>query len=213
MNSADIDRIEVEKNFWNRYAGKYDHFMKRLAKTYSLITDLIREDLNPGDHVLEIAAGTGLITLEIASQVKKVDAIDISEHMINIASRKARDRGIRNIHFSVKDSYSLDYPDNTFDACIVANTLHVMKEPERALSEAKRTLKADGILIAPTYCHGESIKTRLISRIMSFSGFNAHHKFSTVSFDEFIGRNGLIIVKRRIIKDVVPLSYVVARQV
>ena len=48
------------------------------------------------------------------------------------------------LHFSVQDARTLPYADQSFDVVIIANALHIMPEPEKALSEIKRVLKDDG---------------------------------------------------------------------
>ena len=43
------------------------------------------------------------------------------------------------------------YADQSFDVVIVVNALHIVPEPEKALSEIRRVLKDDGVLVAPTF--------------------------------------------------------------
>jgi ubiquinone/menaquinone biosynthesis C-methylase UbiE len=49
----------------------------------------------------------------------------------------------------VADATALPYADDSFDAVLIANALHVMPEPEKALREIDRALRLGGILIAP----------------------------------------------------------------
>ena len=57
--------------------------------------------------------------------------------------------------FSVQDMFHLPYADQSFDVVIVSNALHIVPHPERALTELRRVLKNDGMLIAPTFTHAE----------------------------------------------------------
>jgi len=206
-----LKRIRREKKFWDTFAGRYDKFMNRFAGAYSDLVTLMVSDLNRNDEILEVATGTGIVALAIGDKVTMVDAVDISRPMIAVAVEKAKSEDIRNVRFSVQDCYSLSYGDARFDACIIANTLHVLMEPESALIEIRRVLKTDGIVIAPTYCHGENLKTRMISLIMRFSGFRVYHKFTISSFVDFFETNGFSVVKKRVLKEIVPLVYLVAR--
>ena len=70
---------------------------------------------------------------------------------------------------------------------------------------------AEGILIAPTYCHGQNIRSRIISRIMGLSGFKAYHKFTIEQFCYFIEGSDFEIVKKQILKGNPPLVYLVAK--
>ncbi|MCX5854615.1 MAG: class I SAM-dependent methyltransferase, partial [Deltaproteobacteria bacterium] len=150
----DSRRQDIEKRFWDKFAKRYDAFMKMAAREYPDLINLILTDLKPDNIVLEIACGTGIISLAISHKVHQVYATDISQAMIDIATTKAKQEKIQNIVFSVQDGYSLNFEDHTFDVCIIANAFHVMQEPERVLKEIRRVLSPDGLLIAPGYCHG-----------------------------------------------------------
>lgn len=209
---TDTSRADEEKRFWDRFASKYDRFMERFAGVYEEILDLIAGELEPGFVVLEVATGTGIIATAISDRASKVVATDISDPMIEVAREKAEAQGIKNVEFSVMDAYDLRFEDGAFDCCIVANALHVMKEPRRALSEVKRVLKPGGKMICPTFCHGENFKSRVVSRIVGIVGFKACTRFSVDSFRRFIEGSGFEIVDARVFKGVPPLVYLVARR-
>lgn len=201
-----------ERVFWDNYAGRYDRFMRRLSEEYATLIDLIWKDVGQEDTVLEIAAGTGIITQEISKKVKKVCATDLSGPMIDIATEKAARAGLHNIEFSVQSGYSLSFADAAFDACIIANALHVMKKPELCLKEIRRVLKPQGLLIAPTFCHGETFKARLISIIMGFYGFKAYNRFTIVAFSDLVESSGFHILKKQTLESLIPLEYLVAKR-
>ena len=135
--------------------------------SYTTLVGKIREELSPAWVALEVAAGTGLITLEIAEKVKKIYAVDITPEMIARAREKAQVKGIKNVEFSVEDAYSLPFPDFGFDVAICTNALHNMIEPQKAIMEMRRVLKSPGSCIVPTFCHGEGLKSQIISRLMA----------------------------------------------
>lgn len=203
--------LKEERAFWDGYAGRYDRFMRRLSDEYATLIDLIWNDIRPEDDVLEIATGTGIIALEISKKVKKVYATDLSGPMIDIAIEKAARAGVRNIEFSVQSGYSLSFEDASCDVCIVANALHVMKKPELCLKEIRRVLKPQGMLIAPTFCHGETLKARLISTIMGLYGFKAFHRFTIDAYSDLVERSGFHILKKRTLESLIPLEYLVAK--
>jgi phosphatidylethanolamine/phosphatidyl-N-methylethanolamine N-methyltransferase len=205
-------RAIQEKQFWDKFATKYDRFMQRFAAVYTQLIPLIQEQLKPVDHVLEIATGTGIIALGISEHVSKVTAIDISEPMINIAREKARSEHIDNVEFEVQDGYSLSFYDNQFDTCLIVNALHVMQQPEIVIQEIRRVLKPAGRLIAPTYCHGENLKSHLVSRIMGLLGFKAYSRFSVQSLSDFLTMNGFHINDTHIYAGTPPLAFIVAEK-
>ncbi len=132
--------------------------------------------------------------------------------MIKVAQKKLEESHLDNVSFSVEDAYNLGFDDAAYDVAIASNTLHVMMDPAEALRSVHRVLKPGGILIASTYCHGNSFFTRMVSAIMSIVGFRAHQKWSTGSFKDFIQTNGFDIVTFEIINDLIPLVFAVARK-
>jgi len=198
--------------FWNRLAGHYDSFMRRFAREYPEFLRLISAELAPKDSVLEMACGTGIISRQLSNVVQMVTATDISPAMIAVAAAKARELGIVNISFSVQDGYSLDFADNSFDAVIIANALHVVPDPERMLKEAGRVLQPRGKLLTATYCHGENIKTRILFRLLHLTGFRPFREYTSRSFVELIAAAGFAIDKTRLLRVHFPLVYVAARR-
>lgn len=206
----EISRQEKERKFWEGFSDKYDFFIKKADATYSSLFDDIKNELHQEQTVLDVATGTGIIATEIASKVKKVYGCDISPNMIDICKRKAAEKGISNVEFIVCDAYQLQYDTEMFDVVIVNNGLHVMTDPKKALFSINRVLKKGGLLIAPTYCHGNSLMSKLISMIMSIAGFKAYQKWSINSYLYFIEKNKFRIKYSSIKKDIIPLLYVVA---
>jgi ubiquinone/menaquinone biosynthesis C-methylase UbiE len=201
------------KEFWDRIAKKYDRVTIKITKDYPSLIQRIVDDVNGAERVLEVATGTGLIAIEIAGKVGFVEAIDFSPKMINFAQEKALKGHIENIQFSVQSAYSLEFEDGEFDGAICSNALHCMNNPQKALSEIRRVLKENGILIAPTFCHGENWRSRLLSRMMSLTGFRSYHRFRTGEFFDLLASCGFKIVTKDISDDFIPLSYVFARAV
>ncbi len=208
-----IDRVERERGFWDSFASKYDSFIRKIAaSSYEKLLIELLNDTNDSSDLLEIATGTGILSLELRGQISKITAIDISPKMIEIAKKKVEENQISNIDFRVGDSYNLEFPDMSFDTVIASNVLHLLYQPDTAMSEMKRVVKKKGKIIIPTYCHGENLKTHLISRLMGIAGFKARSRWSVNSFEAYIKRNGLYIEKFTVFKDKIPLIYVVTRK-
>lgn len=196
-----------EKTVWNRFAGIYDRFMKKDEEAYRAMVRRIAVRLGPDDRVLEIATGTGILALGLAHSVRAVDAVDFSVKMIRKAKEKARASGIGNVRFDVQDALALSFPDGVFDAVLIANTLHIMPEPEKALAEARRVLKPGGILFAPTFVHADSKKAAFLSRLMSLTGFRAYHKWNMNGFLRFMEANGFKPIESELFQASFPLAY------
>lgn len=92
-------RNKAEK-FWDRTANSYDNEEEKDKKTYEYIIEKTKSYLKSTDTVLDFGCGTGLVSNEISEIIKKVDAIDFSSKMIEIAKAKAEKRKIQNIEYS-----------------------------------------------------------------------------------------------------------------
>lgn len=202
--------MRKEEAVWNRFSVIYDLFIKKDRAAYGEIIERTARLLKPEERVLEIACGTGNISLGLADRIQNMEAIDFSPDMIAIARKKADQLGAK-VRFSVQDAGKLQYVSDSFDAVILANTLHIMPAPEKALAEIKRVLKPDGRLIAPTYIHAGNTKAAIFSRLMSLSGFRAYHKWTWQSYHAFLEANGFEIIDSMLIKASFPLAYVVVK--
>lgn len=200
-----------ESKVWDRFTCIYDRFMKRDEKVYRKVIGRIALRLDPGSYVLEVATGTGVIALGLSRHYRELEAIDFSPKMIAAAKEKAWRMGISNIRFAVGDALALPYDSKIFDAVVIANTLHIMPEPERALAEIRRVLKPDGVLIAPTFIHAGTKKAAVLSRLMSVSGFRAYHRWTREGYHDFVENNDFLIAETALIPSSFSLAYVVAK--
>ena len=140
------------KQFWQRWASCYGPLMQSSEPLYAAIAQQMQPHLTPEMNVLELACGSGQLSFRLSRLVRDWEATDFSPKMIAQAKLKPRGAGL---HFSVQDATSLPYADETFDAVLIANALHIMPRPEKALAEIYRVLKPGGQLFAPTFVHGE----------------------------------------------------------
>ncbi|MEI7596067.1 MAG: class I SAM-dependent methyltransferase, partial [Bacteroidota bacterium] len=203
-----------EKKFWEKFAKYYDAFIKKTVdKTYQTVIKNINLELHPNKKVLEIGTGTGIIAFSICNNVSTIIATDISPEMIKIATLKQKELDVNNIDFQIQDSYNLPFPDKLFDIVIASNLLHLLYEPNKPLNEAKRVLKDDGILIVPTFCVGENMKSKILTTIAGiFSGFKIINKWRISEFKTLLTSNGFAIDKAQRIDGRFPMAYIVLKK-
>ena len=192
------------RNFWDRNAGRYDRFMRKDRAAYEEMYALIRPVVK-AKTVLELATGTGLIAKNIVNAAAHIEATDASAEMILEAKRDNRSA---KLHFSVRDMFRLPYADKSFDVVIVSNALHIIPQPEKALAEIRRVLKDDGVLIAPTFTHGNStLRGRLKLFFMKLVGFPLNSRWSSADYLAFLRQNGWTVRKSAVLKASFPLTY------
>ena len=195
-------RTEKERKFWSKNASGYDQsIIEKYWKIYPSLLDKIAQDVETGGTVLEVATGTGLVALKIASAADQVHAIDISPQMIDVAKKKAEETGIDNVAFSVEDAYALPFSDGMFDTVVCNNALHNMKQPGDALSEIRRVLRPDGRFIAIIAGVGESFKFKIALTISTLIGqLPVFHKLNLDEFSDFIDKSGFVVVTKERLK-------------
>ncbi|WP_418724454.1 class I SAM-dependent methyltransferase [Dysosmobacter sp.] len=196
--------MKKSENFWNRNAKCYDRFMRKDRAAYEKLYELIRPVVK-ARTVLELAAGTGLIAKNIVRAASHIEVTDASEEMIAEAKRNNRSA---KLHFSVRDMFCLPYADKSFDVVIVSNALHIVPQPEKALAEIRRVLKDDGVLIAPTFTHGNgTLRGRIKLFFMKLAGFPLNSRWSSADYLAFLRQNGWTVRKSAVLKASFPLTY------
>ena len=184
------------KSFWERFAFIYTGFMKKNDRAYDELCRRIRKHLTDADSVLELACGTGQLTYRLAGDVKSWTATDFSPNMVE----EAKNQGTgANIEFSVADATALIYEDQSFDAVVIANALHIMPEPANALLEICRVLKPGGLLFAPTFVYDGNYNKVLIL-MMEKVGFHTFHKWKARELKDFVASHGFTIESGEVVK-------------
>ena len=196
--------MKERKNFWDKNAGRYDRFMRKDQAAYDEMYELIRPEVK-AKTVLELATGTGLIAKHIVNAAAHIEATDASAEMI---AQAKRDNRSAKLHFSVQDMFRLPYANQSFDAVIVSNALHIVPQPEKAPAEIRRVLKDDGVLIAPTFTHAEnSIFGKVRAFFMKLAGFPLHSRWTGEEYLCFLRQNGWTVRKSAVLKASFPLTY------
>ncbi len=108
-----------------------------------------RARLEPGQRVLDLACGTGTLTLLLKQRAPEAEVIGIDgdPKILSIARKKARARDAA-IRFDEGMSFDLPYADGSFDRVISSLFFHHLSEENkrRTLSEVVRVLKIGGEL-------------------------------------------------------------------
>ena len=192
------------QKFWDKNAGRYDRFMRKDTAAYEQLYELLRPVVRQ-KTVLELATGTGLIAKHIVRYADHIEATDASQKMIEQAKQGVKSA---KLYFSVQDMFHLPYADQSFDVVIVSNALHIVPEPEKALSEIRRVLKDDGVLVAPTFTHADNAFFGNVKAFfMKLAGFPLHSKWTSHEYLAFLRENGWTVQKSTVLKASFPLTY------
>lgn len=204
--------MDDNKKFWQMTAGIYQHMTrsgKKSENAYSQMESEIQTKLSPNMTVLELAAGPGMLSGKIAQACKELVISDFSDEMLNQARKRVSES---NVSFALIDATDIPYKDASFDAVVIANALHIMPDPVKALAEIKRVLTKDGILIAPTFTR-ESSKRTPKEALFELFGFKTFSRWTHTDFEAFIKSNAFTPIYSKIITGYhFPISFIVAKK-
>jgi ubiquinone/menaquinone biosynthesis C-methylase UbiE len=179
-----------ENTFWSssEVAERWQQDVERRRQDFAEATQRMLEaaGLGPGNHVLDIAAGTGDQSILAARRVGpdgSVLATDISAEMLGIAARVAKLEGLTNITTRVMDAEQLDLQDNAFDAVICRLGLMLIPNLPLALREIRRVLKPGGKLAALVWSAPEnnplfSLPLAILSKYARGASSHLPHPFA-----------------------------------
>lgn len=136
----------VQRYGWDKAAGYYEPYWQRqLRPAQDRLLELIA--LRPGERVLDVACGTGLVTFPAAAAVTpsgETVGIDISGEMVETARRAAKAAGVRNATFERMDAENPELLGGSFDVALCSLGLMYVPDPLRALREMRRVLVPGG---------------------------------------------------------------------
>lgn len=184
------------KEFWDKFAKLYAPFMRKDKGVYDKVCEYICSYLNKDMNALELACGSGQLSLSLSKYTKNWIGTDFSEQMI----LEARKHGeYENLAFEIADATSLNFVDGEFDCVVIANALHIMPNPDKAMIEIYRVLKPNGILFAPTFLWKEGKQSKFKKWLMSVVGFKMYQEWNKKQFKDFIEKHGFSVVEMNLI--------------
>jgi ubiquinone/menaquinone biosynthesis C-methylase UbiE len=104
--------------------------------------------LEPSMHILDIGAGPGTITADLAGLVDTVTSTEITDEALALSREHIASRSLTNVTFDVQDVHRLTYPDSSFDVVHAHQVLQHVEDPVGALTEMRRVTKTGGIVAA-----------------------------------------------------------------
>jgi demethylmenaquinone methyltransferase/2-methoxy-6-polyprenyl-1,4-benzoquinol methylase len=97
-----------------------------------------------GEHILDMAGGTGDVAFRMARRGAEVTVADINPDMLEVGKRRAERRGLAGLDWRVENAEALSFADTKFDAYTIAFGIRNVTDIPAALREAHRVLKRGG---------------------------------------------------------------------
>ncbi len=136
----------VQRYGWDLAADGYEPLWQtQLASAQAML--LAMAALTPGERVLDVACGTGLVSFaarELVGTNGSVLGVDLSDQMVQAAQRRAARQRLPNARFERMDAETLALPSACFDVALCALGLMYMPDPAQAVREMRRVLRPRG---------------------------------------------------------------------
>lgn len=178
---VDVEKKQgLVKGVFDSVAGKYDLMndvmsmgTHRLWKNYTIASSNVVE----GDHVLDIAGGTGDLALKFRKKVGpkgKVILSDINSSMLFEGRKNLLNHGVIDVEFVQANVESLPFDDNAFDCVSIAFGLRNVTHKAEALKQMYRVLKKGGTLLILEF---SKVENQALEKIYDLYSFNVIPKF------------------------------------
>lgn len=159
MTQATFDPIrykETTRQQWESAAEAWHRWGPTLRSWLGPATERMLDiaGVGPGCRVLDVAAGAGDQTLQIAARITpggSVLATDISPAILAFAAEAAKRAGLSNVTTREMDGKQLDLPPASFDVVVSRVGLIYFPDQQRALAEMRRVLVPGGRVAAMVY--------------------------------------------------------------
>jgi demethylmenaquinone methyltransferase/2-methoxy-6-polyprenyl-1,4-benzoquinol methylase len=207
----------------NAFAGQIRGMFDRIAGVYDLMNTAMtvglhhrwREraadltELGPGGVALDACCGTGDLALALARRVGPEGSVigsDFSERMLDLARRKALERGVRTVRFEWADALELPYEEASFDAVTVGFGVRNLADLQRGVDELSRVLRPGGrlVILEITQPRRPPLSTffrlwfdRLVPILGTLAGDRDAYSYLPESVKRFPGPEGLARVMER----------------
>ena len=142
---------ETSLQTWDQMAPGWEDKREWLLEFTGRINDWLLDQAQPqpGQSILDVAAGTGDLGFAAAERVGtdgKVLCTDFSPEMVEAARRNGERQGLSNVEYRVLDAERMDLDDDGFDGVLCRWGYMLMADPAAALFETRRVLRDGGTL-------------------------------------------------------------------
>src|SRR4030095_4464433 len=143
----------IQRYGWDMASVYYENsWQQQLKPAQDKLLEMA--NLQPGEKLIDIACGTGLVTFPAAEKLGPngfVLATDISDGMVRICAETAKEKKITTIQFKRMDAEQLEVPDEEYDVALCALGLMYLPDPIKALKEMYRVIKPGGRAVAAVW--------------------------------------------------------------
>jgi ubiquinone/menaquinone biosynthesis C-methylase UbiE len=154
-------------------------------------------DIEPGDHVADLGAGSGYFTFLLAQAVGpggKVYAVDVDRDMVALLSKRVQEEGYKNVEVILADPDDPHLPRASLDLIFTCNVYHHVENRSTYFSRVAETLKPDGRVAVIDFSGegwfawltGHATPADVIEREMKETGYTLTHRYDFLPKQAFL---------------------------
>lgn len=169
MQSSEYE-TQYKQNVIDFFNGRTSYDNDYTVRRSLPILDLI--PFQPGQRVLDVATGTGIIAIAAAQAVGRegqVIGVDFSSGMLSQAQRKIQQLGLQNVKLIEADAETVNFEDERFDVILCSSAIVYFKDIQATLRNWYRWLKNGGI-IGFSSCSNQSCEAPRIIEVAAKHG-------------------------------------------
>jgi SAM-dependent methyltransferase len=146
----------------------------------------------PGDRLLDVACGPGLVVCAFAPYVREAIGTDMTPAMLERAHKLAADKDLGNVAWRQGDVYSLPYEDGSFTIVTTRFSCHHFLDPAAVLREMVRVCTPGGrIVVVDDYASEDPAKAAAFNQLEKLRDPSHSRALSLTEFKGLFGTVGL----------------------
>ena len=153
-----------QPDIWTDAVASYEALAEPHTRQFARIALDLAGGVTRGEKVVDVAAGTGALTLEAAAVGAQVLATDFSAGMVTRLQERIIEHGYQaqGCEAQVLDGQALDLPDGVFDAAFSIFGVMLFPDWELGLRELHRVVRPDGCIVVATWARAEGAGPALL---------------------------------------------------
>lgn len=182
------DPVSIE---YKRLAPKYDRKWAYYVEA-TVRETLRRMPLQPGDKVLDVACGTGVLlqALSLLDVQVALVGIDLSLEMLEIAASRVRS-SVELKHGRVEN---LPFEEEAFDLVVSTNSFHFFRRPKDSLIEMGRVIRPGGTIVITDWCDN-FLACRICDRMLRLFSPAHHRIYDSHMLEGYLEETGFESIK------------------
>jgi SAM-dependent methyltransferase len=140
---------KISLDSWDRFASNWEDEAEYVWSMTKPVSERLIERLDPqpGETILELAAGigeTGFLAADRLGADGRLISTDFAPGMVEAAKRRGEALAVDNVEFRVLDAERMDLDDASVDGVLARFGYMLMADPAAALAETRRVLRDSG---------------------------------------------------------------------